>query len=319
DLAYQKFKKIKLISRVSKCYIVPIISENYPALNFQILQYLKITKTDNIPPPFIMDVFLLDVLTEFLRTPLYFLSYIDRRSFYSDKVFSSHELTVFSLHLKQNLWVDDECDMFMLEDDICADLDIAMLVRRKGITGKGTPDGILTMYQEGFINKLIKSLETENHKLAVDLGFLILSLGGEAIENINLIARQTVCLSSIDKKHHDFSTMIGDVGFTVHSNYYDKNTAERQLHTHCVKRKYITKLKKWIGIHVSPEKFRVNYGVMLDFDWTYSDKMERSIKPANIKNTMVNVGGVMTSIKKSGRNDICFCGSGKKFKKCCLS
>ncbi|HHQ6630410.1 TPA: YecA family protein [Serratia fonticola] len=318
ELADQNFKRIKLKSPVSKSYIIPIISENYPALNFQILQYLKITKTDNIPPPFIMDVFLLDVLTEFLRTPLYFLSYIDRRSVYSNKVFSSHELTVFSLHLKQNLWVDDECDMFMLHDDICADLDIAMLVRRKGITGKDTPDGILTMHQDGFLNKLIKSLETENHKLAVDLGFLILSLSSEAIENINQIAKQTVSLSSLDKKHHDFSTVIGDVGLTVHSNYYDKNYAERQLHTHCEKRKYITKLKKWIGIHISPETYRVNYGVMLDFDWAYSDEMERSIKPTNIKNTRINVGGVMTSIKKPGRNEKCFCGSGKKFKKCCL-
>lgn len=318
NLVDVNFNKIKLKSPISKFYIIPIVSENYPALNFQVLQYLKSTKDDDIYPPFIMDVFLLDALTEFLRTPLYFLSYIDRRSRYGNKVFSSHELTVLSLHLKQSLWIDDECDMFMLQDDICADLDIAMLVRRKGITGKDTPDGILTMHRDGFINKLIKSLETENHKLAVDLGLLILSLSSEGIESINQIAKQTVSLSSMDKKHHDFSTVIGDVGITVHSNYYDKNFAERQLHTHCEKRKYITKFKKWIGIHVSPETFRVNYGVMLDFDWNYSDEMDKSIKPTNIKNTRVNVGGVMTSIKKPGRNKQCFCGSGKKFKKCCL-
>ncbi|EAQ7366869.1 SEC-C domain-containing protein, partial [Salmonella enterica] len=26
----------------------------------------------------------------------------------------------------------------------------------------------------------------------------------------------------------------------------------------------------------------------------------------------------MTQVKRPGRNDPCFCGSGKKFKKCCL-
>ncbi|EKA6562717.1 SEC-C domain-containing protein, partial [Salmonella enterica] len=318
NLAEQNFKPLILDSQVSRCYIVPIISEHYPALSFQVHQYLKTTNTDNIYPPFVMDVFLLDVLTEFLRTPLYFLSYIDRRTTYNNKVFSSHELTVFSLHLKQNLWIDDECDMFMLQDDIYADLDIAMIARRKGVIGKNTPDGLLTMHQDGFVKKIIRSLETENHKLAMDLGLLMLSLSSEAIENIDQMAKKTIYLSSIDKKHHDFSTVIGGIGFTVHSNYYDKSAAEKQLHTHCMKRKYITKVKKWIGIHVSPDTYIVNYGVMLDFNWSYSEEIERTIGPSSIKNTLINVNGIMTQVKRPGRNDPCFCGSGKKFKKCCL-
>lgn len=318
NLAEHDFKPLTINSQVSRCYIVPIISEHYPALSFQVHQYLKTTKTDNIYPPFVMDVFLLDVLTEFLRTPLYFLSYIDRRTIYNNKVFSSHELTVFSLHLKQNLWIDGECDMFMLQDDLCADLDIAMIARRQGISGKNTPDGLLTMHQDGFVKKVIRSLETENHKLAVDLGFLMLSLSSEAIENIDQMAKQTIYLSSIDKKHHDLSTVIGDIGFTVHCNYYDKKIAEKQLYTHCIKRKYITKVKKWIGIHVSPGTYVVNYGVMLDFDWNYSEEIESAIGPSSIKNTLINVNGIMTRVNKPGRNEQCFCGSGKKFKKCCL-
>ncbi|EDS2196345.1 zinc chelation protein SecC, partial [Salmonella enterica] len=225
---------------------------------------------------------------------------------------------VFSLHLKQNLWIDDECDMFMLQDDIYADLDIAMIARRKGVIGKNTPDGLLTMHQDGFVKKIIRSLETENHKLAMDLGLLMLSLSSEAIENIDQMAKKTIYLSSIDKKHHDFSTVIGGIGFTVHSNYYDKSAAEKQLHTHCMKRKYITKVKKWIGIHVSPDTYIVNYGVMLDFNWSYSEEIERTIGPSSIKNTLINVNGIMTQVKRPGRNDPCFCGSGKKFKKCCL-
>ncbi|PHZ53456.1 zinc chelation protein SecC, partial [Enterobacter hormaechei] len=127
----QNFNQFNLRSSVSRCYIVPIISEHYPSLSFQVRQYLNTTITNEIYPPFIMDVFLLDVLTEFLNTPLYFLSYIDRRSTYNMRVFSSHELTIFSLHLKQNLWINDECDMFMLHDDICVDLDIPIIIKKK--------------------------------------------------------------------------------------------------------------------------------------------------------------------------------------------
>ncbi|MFJ5392940.1 SEC-C metal-binding domain-containing protein [Pectobacterium sp. CHL-2024] len=318
SLADQKFNRFNLTSSISRCYIVPIISEHYPSLSFQVRQYLNTTITNEIYPPFIMDVFLLDVLTEFLNTPLYFLSYIDRRSTYNMRVFSSHELTIFSLHLKQNLWIDNECDMFMLHDDICVDLDIAMLVRRRGITGKRTPDGILTLHQDGFVRKIIKSLESENHKLAMELGLLLLFLDSDAIEGINQIAKKTIFLSSIDKKHHDFSTVVEDTGFTVHCNYYSKDIAEKQLHEHCIKRKYITKCKKWIGIHVRPKTYDVNYGLMLDFDWEYSSEIESIITPNRLQNTLVNVGGVMTQAKRPGRNDPCFCGSGKKYKKCCL-
>ena len=317
-LADQSFKRFNLKSAVSRCYIVPIISEHYPALSFQTRQYLNTTVTDGIYPPFIMDVFLLDVLTEFLDTPLHFLSYIDRRSNYNMRVFSSHELTVFSLHLKQNLWIDEEYSLVMLHDDICADLDIAMLARRRGIAGKQTPDGILTMHQDGFIRKIIKSLESENHKLAVELGLLLLSLDSDSIEDINQIARKTIFLSSIDEKHHDFSTVIGDTGFTVHCNYYNKDAAEKQLYGHCLKRKYITKVKKWIGIHVTPKTYNVNYGVMLDFEWEYSSEIESVIEPGRLQNTLVKIGGVMTQAKRPGRNEPCFCGSGKKYKKCCL-
>ena len=37
-------------------------------------------------------------------------------------------------------------DIAMLGDDISADLDLAMLVRREGISGEATPEGILTRF-----------------------------------------------------------------------------------------------------------------------------------------------------------------------------
>ncbi|MGB4780929.1 nuclease-related domain-containing protein, partial [Candidatus Methylomirabilis sp.] len=107
----------------SELYIFCVLSEHYPALAFQARQFLIITTTDVIKPPFVMDVFTLDAITEFLNSPLYFLSYINRRVEYADKVMSSHELTILSYHLKQNLWVEPEYDLVHLEDDISADLD----------------------------------------------------------------------------------------------------------------------------------------------------------------------------------------------------
>ena len=58
-------------------YIFCVVSDNYPALAFQARQFLSIQKTDVIRPPFVMDIFTLDVMTEMLESPLYFLSYVD--------------------------------------------------------------------------------------------------------------------------------------------------------------------------------------------------------------------------------------------------
>ncbi|ECL5730463.1 zinc chelation protein SecC, partial [Salmonella enterica] len=47
-------------------------------------------------------------------------------------------------------------------------------------------------------------------------------------------------------------------------------------------------------------------------------EIESVIEPGRLQNTLVKIGGVMTQAKRPGRNEPCFCGSGKKYKKCCL-
>jgi hypothetical protein len=58
-----------------------------------------------------------------------------------------HEHTLLSHHLMRNLWLDSDVDMMLLHDDILVHLDIAMAVRRDGVSGAATPDGILTRFR----------------------------------------------------------------------------------------------------------------------------------------------------------------------------
>ena len=88
-------------------------------------------------------MFFIDVVTEFLETPLRCLSYLELRAKAGNDVLLSHEITALAFHLKQNLWLG-EYDAILLEDDISTSVDIAMAVRREGIAGEKTPPGILT-------------------------------------------------------------------------------------------------------------------------------------------------------------------------------
>ena len=125
-------KEVTVDKSINKIHQICLISDHYPALSTQSREFLKYQTTDKIQSPLVCDVFLLDVMTEMLETPLRFLSYLELRALVGDKVLFSHEMTALGYHLKQNLWFE-KYDLIYLEDNVSADLHIAMLARRDGI------------------------------------------------------------------------------------------------------------------------------------------------------------------------------------------
>lgn len=312
---------VQLPEKLKRIYVLCLIADHYPALSFQARQFLKYTPTTTISPPFVMDVFALDAMTEMLDSPLQLLSYIDRRTGYTEKLLASHELTILSYHLKRNLWLNDEHDMVVLEDDISADLDLAMLVRREGIPGKGTPEGILTRFAATALGRMTRAIEASPEPATIDLGFTLLTLSEDTAvtisEAIDHIARQ----AQVDGNSHDFTAGLGqgDTGLTIHCNNDPLEVAGPSLQRHCRARKYTERANTWFGVCLRPADQVLRFGINLDFPWQQSDEMDtltkgmgRAIKLPGIVSRPGRVGA------KVGRNDPCPCGSGKKFKKCCL-
>ncbi len=306
-------------------YLFCVVSDHYPALSFQARQFLKQKTSEVIKPAFVMDVFFLDVMTEMLQSPLHFLSYINRRTLYGEKVLSTHELTILSYHLKQNLWMDGEYTMMQLGDDICADLDLAMLSRRDGIPGAKTPEGILTKFKGTYFEQIIRDIEQRDHPATVDLGFMLLTLSGDTVEMINDGISKLVELGKADGKHHDLTLGIseGSTGLTIHCNDDPDSEAAQRLDRHCELRKYEQKANQWFGVCIGSNAPRLRFGVNKEFKWEQSHEMDELTKdlpkPQSIKGKKkVNFKTVVGKKKKIGRNEKCPCGSGKKYKKCCL-
>ncbi len=320
-----KGTELKIGREYKEIYPFCVVSDHYPALSFQANQFLVFQQTQNIMPPFVMDVFFLDVMTAMLQSPLYLLSYINRRILYGDKFISTNELTILSLHLKQNLWMDDKCNMMVLEDSICADLDQAMLTRRDGVPGPRIPVGILTKYKGSYFGQIIQDIEEVEHPASIDLCFMLLTLGGEAIEMINDGIAQLVNLSKHDGKHHDLTLGISDigVGLTIHLNDDPDSISMSRLDMHCEKREYKQKVDQWFGVCLDSNRQRLRFCVSIDFKWAQSSEMDKLVKDMpeyhNIKGKKkIDFQTLIRKTKKIGRNDKCPCGSGKKYKKCCL-
>lgn len=176
---------IKMPETLKEIYILCVLSEHYPALALQTRHLLSIEKTEQIMAPMVMDVFLLDVMAEMLHSPLYFLSYINRRVGYGDSILADNELTVLSYHLKTNLWLDPRSNLLWLTEDIGSDLDAAMLARRAGLPGKKTPDGILTRIKGTPLGQVIEQIEYVDDPSSIDFGFLLLTLEKDIILGLN--------------------------------------------------------------------------------------------------------------------------------------
>ena len=167
------------IPSLKQIYPVCVVSDHYPALSFQARQFLIYKVTNAINVPLVCDVFFIDVVTEFLETPLRFLSYLELRARAGENVSLSHEITAFGYHLKRNLWLGEH-DFIALGDDLSVDVDIAMAARRDGVPGEKVPPGILTAFKGTAVGRIIDQIERRSEPGAIGVGLDCSSLAGKA-------------------------------------------------------------------------------------------------------------------------------------------
>lgn len=327
SLCVSKYRLVDANSQVvtipkgkKEIYILCVVADHYPALSFQARHFLNCETIDSIHPPLVLDVFTLDAMTEMLQSPLHFLSYVNRRASYSEKILTSHELTILSYHLKNNLWLDDKYNIVQLGDDISADLDVAMAVRRDGIKGKRTPSGILTRFASTALGRIVKEIEANPDPRTLDLGFLLLTLSEDTVIDVSQGIDRLMQLALLDHKSHDITVGldIATTGLTIHINDDPQPVAGPLLQNHCERRKYSQKGSSWFGICISPTSNSLRFGINLSYKWQQSSQMDFITRDMPRSG---NINQARTTIRhkhKIGRNDPCPCGSGVKLKKCCL-
>lgn len=305
------------VSSVTHIHPLCVIADHYPALSFQVRQFLQTRDHPSISKPFVLDVFTVDVLAEFLTSPLRFLSYVERRTRYDDLFSASHELIMLAYHLKNNLWSDGSAEYIALQDDVSVDLDMAMYARRDGAPAPTTPDGLLTHFEGTHFASLIESIEQARSAQTIELGFLLLEFSGNAIMQLNAGMREIIRLSASDGLSHDFSIGIGRSGLTVHCSSEPDFVAKVTLQRHVQRRKYISKADTWFGLCLDGSG-AIRFGVNLKHLWKHDYELAAiTANSAKVSSNVEFRDGRMRR-KKVGRNELCPCGSGKKFKRCCL-
>jgi SEC-C motif/Nuclease-related domain len=323
-LATRDGRTVALPHELKEIYILCVVSDHYPALSFQSRQFLQTENIDRVQAPLVMDVFAVDAMTEMLQSPLQFLSYVNRRANYAEHLMASQELTILGYHLKHNLWMQPDVDLMQLHDDFSAGLDIAMAVRRAGVQGAATPDGILTRVEKTTIGRVVKEIETRTDPATIDLGFLLVAMSEQAVNEMSRAVDKVAARTRADGNLHDVTFGFKEgTGITFHCTNEPNEVALPRLRSYCEQRKYKEKAKEWFGLCMSSIGPNVKFGVSLTFPWKQNADMDGKTNamraPGPIDQVLNALMSGRNKTKKISRNDPCPCGSGRKYKKCCLN
>lgn len=315
---------VDLPATISEIFLFCVLSDHYPALSFQARQFLKTREIARVRAALITDIFLIDVMTELLATPLQFLSYVARRARYGERLLAAQELTILGYHLNQNLSFDDEMSMIQLGEDFTHAVDVAMTVRRRGFPGTATPEGILTKYEGTTVARLLQEIEARPDSAILDQGFQLLEMNSQEIHDLSRMIDRQALRAAIDGRPHDISMVFSDgSGLTVVCTDETEEVAASNLASYCMLRKYAQKATTWFGLCLTPGKAQLRFGLRLATPWEQDDAMDAATAtmaapmPVKKGTELLFRGAKMT--QKVGRNDRCPCGSGRKYKKCCLA
>ena len=248
-------REVPPVSDLRAIFPVCVVADHYPALAFQASQFLDLSATDPVARVLTIDLFALDTMTEMLASPLRLLSYLSLRARFGERLVFGHEHVPLAYHLRQNLWLEDTTDLPHIEDDVAVSVDVAMSVRRDGVPGSPTPDGILTRLTQTRVGRIFAQLEEEANSASIALGLLLLELSEETATKISSLVDAAVKMTVRDGKLHDATIGLSEAGtgITVHCSALPEHEAMVRLQSHCEKRMGLQRAREWFGVALAPD------------------------------------------------------------------
>jgi hypothetical protein len=255
-----------------------------------------------------------------LNDPYDFLDYVRQRTSLMDYFRADEEMVYLGYHLKNKLWPYEDADRIALDSNYGYIIDRNYYPLKAGydyLVSDAT-DPIKNLWKDEYFDKLCSEIKRLKEPKATDIIFHLLDWSGDErkdlVKNIVKTRQKTI----MDREMHTISTSTTpDFGISYISlNTSNPNELNDRLLTYSMARKYRSKCNAWLGIGSL-----INSSNMIDFitynddAWEYDSELDLLAK--QLLDSNKNRKNVSLTGKKIGRNDLCPCGSGLKFKKCC--
>lgn len=253
----------------------------------------------------------LRIISEIIELPSEFLVYIERRIKYNEfpQIKMAEEIDIFGYFLSEGLFFDDidfPKSGFLLNIDSSFSKNIDLYYHwKEGALNKIQKKPTFFDGCKNNIKFLVEKIEKTNKKNFSILTKFLLSLdcyGQELIkEQITLI---------IKSQRTDFHTYIDNANIGV--VFVSKRIyTYDQLYQQCELYAYERKINNWFVIIIANDS--------IDFEQFYYENKPSELlekKVAGLKEYRLQQ--TLEAKKKVGRNETCPCGSGEKYKRCCL-
>ena len=314
---------IELPRDIDEVYILCVTGDHYPAVMSQARMFLE--KQENDPHPIMMSIFDLDVVAYYLNDQFDLLYYFRQRTAHEARFIAESEMSLLGFHLKHKLFPQKDADVTLVTADYTQLVDANFLVVRGGWPDTGSTDRLFHDWKNEPFDELVRGVKLAARQQSgrgtamEDLLFFLFDFAGNVADHFIASVERCRRATLVDGERHDFRLPILQakkgvtfVSFPRPSHPIQAEVFKQELTEIALAQKYRSQADEWValasfaGSTVSFDIFGYIKGI-----WEYDPEIEQASETTLKAGIAVGADG-----KKLGRNQLCPCGSGKKFKRC---
>lgn len=297
---------------IDEAYIICVTTDHYPAVINQLYSYLSKKETD--PYPLAMNIFDLDVVTYYLKDPFEFLYYLRQRVNLTRYARAGSEMAYLGSHLKQKLFPLEGADGEFLDESYAQLIDANFPASRSDSPRTKAAEQLFANWKNEKFQQLLDQVKDSQVPGFTDAIFYLYDISGDGADKLVSAIERVKKMTIRDGKRHDLSMIFenGKSGITFISFPMFSDSVGTDIYYISVARKYKTKADTWLGIATVLNSNKSIDAIVFSKEPWQEDSELQNLVDKTLKD------GIPLQInnKKQSKNSHCYCGSGKKFKRC---
>lgn len=307
-------RQIQLDESIDEVYILCVSLDHYPAVTSQVDVYLN--KKEEDPVPIAVSVFDLELIAFYLKDPFEFLYYVRQRVTLGKYFKAMSEAVFLGAHLHQKLEKFEGYDGGALDNSFAQLIDANFPAMKGYVPVTEAVERLHSKWKNDDFDKIVEKIKETGESGFTDAILFLYDLSSESADNLIKNIKIAKNKGKSDGKQHDCSLLLannkGGISFIYLPNSPEE--MEARLMTFAMARKYKAKADVWLALgSCAGSKDFIDAVAFNNQPWKEDLELEEIM---NIALTGKGTPMSLKTGKKLGRNEPCYCGNGRKYKKC---
>jgi hypothetical protein len=257
--------------QISRIYMCCLTTDSFSGLGADLTNILQKEQDDDFP--WVISMMDLELVSEYLTNPYYFLHFLGRRIRYHGKVFSPDEMDYVGCYLSTGLFFEEEVKKYTMTSIIGFTEQFDFDQLRK--MGKDVTAKVGSSWSNPAFSNLIGTIACYGGLRHVSIIETLLDLNSGARDQLINAIDATIDRTLTDKKMHDFTLVFENFGISFVSKF-GRDDLQDTNSGMAILKKYKHRKDKWVGLgrDVSDKDYLVNEFVCVEKKWEHDSKLE---------------------------------------------